>query len=482
MSDQEKLKGATQENVLTLLCYDDKSARLLINAITPSLFQSKIYREIAERAFDFVMIHKVAPKDHIVDEFTEELEGDKKDLYSDIFTSMNELSKNINSEYVMRKLKTFISEQNLKGAIFDAVELVENGKTEDARALLSSNLDPDFSMFDPGVFLNKGLGLLQTNASAAIQAGYHVGIDPLDDRGFHLQSKQMLLMMASSGKGKTWWLVHLGKMALLQGAKILHITLEVSDRVLMTRYMQTLFSISKRHGRVLYPNIMTKQKGKGLMLDFEEVNRPALEDENVYSIVRDQLKRLAGKGNNLLIKEFPMRQLTVPLLKAYMETLDSQYSFLPDVVIIDYPDLFDIDPRYKREQTGKVYEELRGMCTDGNFALAAVTQANRAATKARIITRDNVAEDLSKVNTSDLFITYNQTEFEKDLSLARLWVDKARNDVDGYLTLIAQSYHIGQFCMGSTLMSRRLMDEIYPDELERLSRKKAKEGIEENDD
>ena len=71
---------------------------------------------------------------------------------------------------------------------------------------------------------------------------------------------------------------------------------------------------------------------------------------------------------------------------------------------------------------------------------------------AKVVKDDMVAEDVSKIATADNVITYSQTEQERKLGLARLWVSNARNDEDKFMILISQCYAAGQFCLNSTLM------------------------------
>ena len=93
-----------------------------------------------------------------------------------------------------------------------------------------------------------------------------------------------------------------------------------------------------------------------------------------------------------------------------------------------------------------------------------VHQSNRAGAGSAKVTDVHVGEDFSVVQTVDKSITYSQTEQEKKLNLARLYVSKNRNDEDKFTVLISQAYGIGQFCLESTMMHskywKRLEDEV----------------------
>jgi len=144
------------------------------------------------------------------------------------------------------------------------------------------------------------------------------------------------------------------------------------------------------------------------------------------------------------------------MLKAYLENLSTFYHIFPDLLIIDYADLMHIDSAHLRVDTGKIYKDLRGLAVQYGIAIVTASQANRAGEGdgIRLLTRKNLAEDFSKVAIADNVITYNQTAAELERGLARLYVDKARNDRRGDIILLSQNYGIGQFCLQSTRLNR----------------------------
>jgi hypothetical protein len=122
--------------------------------------------------------------------------------------------------------------------------------------------------------------------------------------------------------------------------------------------------------------------------------------------------------------------------------------------------LMDVNVRDYRISIGKLAQNLRGLASMRNFALMTVAQGNRLSKEAKQVTSNHVAEDWSIVATSDTFITYSQTDEEKNQGLARILVDKSRKSNDKWLALITQSYDMGQFCIDSEYMSKYLETEI----------------------
>jgi hypothetical protein len=84
--------------------------------------------------------------------------------------------------------------------------------------------------------------------------------------------------------------------------------------------------------------------------------------------------------------------------------------------------------------------------------MVTASQSNRQGNKDKWITMDNFAEDFSKAGISDVVLSYNQTDAEYQLGLARLFLPKVRDSVKDVAVLISQAYGMGQFCLDSVKM------------------------------
>jgi len=133
--------------------------------------------------------------------------------------------------------------------------------------------------------------------------------------------------------------------------------------------------------------------------------------------------------------------------------LENNNRFVPDLLVLDYPDLMDIDKDNYRLGLDEVYKQVRGICVQRNLAGAVVSQGNRSSERAKKVKNDNVAEAWSKIAHADCVITYNQTEPEHQMGLARLYVSAGRNDEDKITIIISQNYAMGSFVVDSVLMS-----------------------------
>jgi len=468
----ENLSGALQENVLTMLCFDDEFCSIVRSAISPNLFESAVFRDIAQQAVDFVDQFGEAIKDHLPDALETILEGKdarKAASYKRVLDNLFIAKEHINRDYVISKLHAFVRQQKLKSAIVKAVEAVEDGNIDQAEVELNKGLNSQLVSFEMGIQLadpKQSLTFFDTVAD-----GIQTGILELDKRDICPRPQEMFMFIAPPKKGKSWALTHIGKWALLQRKNVLHITLEMAEPRVAQRYIQSFFSVSKREANIRTPKFVMDQHGRMLDIEFEDFVRPTLADPGMREKLASKLTREFRRRPPLVIKQFPTGALTISALNAYLDGLERFHKFIPDVIVLDYPDLMKIEAANLRLDTGKIYKDLRGIAVERNVAMVVASQGNREASTAKIVTDAMVAEDYSKIATCDNVLTYNQTNQEKTLGLARLFVSNGRNDEDKFVVLMSQSYAIGQFCLDSTML---LSD--YWDHLETLAPERQHRG------
>lgn len=448
-----------QENLLTILVFDKERCKMVRGTVEPQLFGG-FYKDIVARVYDYIDEYKLPPGEHIADLLEDKLSSDNKrevNTYRDILDSLFEAKDSINAEYVTNQLETFVKRQSLRSVAVDLAKALQKDtedSLEEAETLIRKANTVSLKVFDAGLRMSdfqRSLAFLDNNVTA-----YPTGIPEFDKRGFGPTRKEMLLYIADTKTGKTWCMIQLAKMALMSNLKTLHITLEMSEDKVAKRYIQTFFAISNRKETFVTKRFNKDKKGN---IDIEEKEvKPKLTFEDA-NIRKKLVKRMDPWKNrildNIIIKQFPTGKLTVGQLEAYMDNLEITEKFVPDLLIVDYPDLMDLkvgNGGQYRHALAEVYKNLRGVCVARNMALGVPTQANRAAAGAQFVGRKNVSEAYSKIADADVAITYSQTEMEKALGLARLSIVAGRNDADNITVVLSQNYGMGQYVVDSILM------------------------------
>lgn len=433
---------------------------MIRNTVEPQLFGG-FYKEIVVRTYDYLDRYGKPPGDHIADLFEDKLTSDNKrevNTFKDIITSLVDSHAGINAEYVMSQLEAFVKRQSLRSVAVELSKALQRDteeSLEEAEQLIRKATSESLKVFDAGLRLSDVEGVLAflRNENQA----FPTGIPEFDKRGFGPTRGEMFLYIADTKTGKTWCMIHLAKIALMSNLKVVHISLEMSEKKIAQRYVQTFFALSKRKESFTTRRFKVDKWGK---LDFEikEVNsKLALDDPNIEKKLRKKLNLWKNRMlDNIIVKQFPTGKLSVPELEAYLDTLEQTQKFVPDLLVVDYPDLMKIPNLggQLRHGLGEVYKNLRGVAVARNLALAVPTQSNRAGADAKTVGRTNVSEAYTKVADADSVITYSQTDAEKKLGLARLKVVAGRNDADDISVVLSQNYGMGMFVVDSVSMSQ----------------------------
>jgi len=269
-------------------------------------------------------------------------------------------------------------------------------------------------------------------------------------------------------------LIHLAKTALANRKRVVYVTLEMDERRIAQRLIQTFCAISKRREEIVTAVFEENELGQLIGIeDRRRESRLSFEDDDAVKKVSRKMKKFARRSP-LVVRQFPTGALTIRELRAYLDSLEAQQGITPDLLLVDYADLMSLDTKNYRIDLGTLYKELRGLAVERNIAIATACQTNRDSAGRKDITGRGVAEDFSKIGTCDTILTYNQTEAEHKRGLARIYVDKGRYDEGKFKVLIAQSYATGQFCLASRRMASQSYWRALEDGAEKDSNKSRK--------
>ena len=456
------LSNSLQENILILLVFNDEVAPMIVSNVKYEMFGNAYYRNIAFKAIDFYRQFGKTAKEHIADLLENELNDEhSKELYTTILNGLYANKDSVHKDYVLGLLEKFIKEQNLKLAIKKAVDCLQKDDVDGAEKELEISRKSNLALFDPGTYFLKDFEKSTTFLNKSQTEGIiYTGIEELDKLEFCPFQGELFTFVARAGAGKSWFLIHLSKYALLQRKKVLHISLELSEERLKSRYFQSFFGV--------YGNIRDLQKFNALfeqdrygnlvgIIQKDLLDMKSMRDEDILTYFEQNRDIITNP--QLILREFPTGSLTVDALKAYLDNLESYHKFIPDIILLDYLDLMKVSSTNLRIDLGQTAVELRGIASERGIAMVTVAQTNRQGEGKGVLTRKDLAEDFSKVRVSDNLLTYTQSiNSEKPLGIARLYIDKARNTRDGETIYITQNYSLGQFCLTSMRYKKNYWD------------------------
>src|SRR5689334_10958671 len=392
-----------QRGILYLIKSKESFYIQVLPLIKDEYFEFIPHKFIFKNIHDFFIKYKKLPvDDFLIQEIKDKIKKNDRNDYLDELELINSIS-NIsfeNEEYYLDLIEKFAKEQSLKNAIIKSIDLIQKGKSNEvADLILSANK----------VCRNINLG--QTYYET-INDRFSRQINELKSERFKLvfprldeeldgglSRKELAMVVANSGGGKSLYLVNQAVKALKENRNVLYISLEMSEDKIAQRFDSVISQIQQ-----------SKLKISKADLD-----------------LRLQMFKEKFKGN-LIIKEFPSRQASLSTIRSYITQLYNFKEFKPDLLIVDYLELLNPMTQNTAEYISqqKIVEDLRGLATELNLLVWTATQPNRQGTQVTLITESELADSFGKIRPADYAISLNQTTKEKDEGILNVFVIKSR--------------------------------------------------------
>ena len=468
MANDDRFSSSHQESIATAVAIcDDDNARLVANLVATELFDSP-FDDVVARCLAHRRKHDRPPgKSHLDDVFADVLEDPdhkQRQQYDNILSRMVAQSAKIDTGYVLSVVQDFTNQRKYRAGIARLVERYQKGGgalLDDIDELMRANLrlrelpkDYGFSLAD-----SRALNFLDRDAGDYC----NLGIRELDRRGVVPTRGEMLAFLSPPNRGKSMFLIHCGKMALLKGWSVVHYTLENSDDMTAQRYFQCLFN-GVRHADSLHRYVVFDADDGDVQLKTETFKPDFVVDDpgKTTRFLSAKMKSWRQRLARLRIRRFPSGKMSFEMLEQDLDELRLVHKVVPDMVMVDMPQLMKMPRRARSDQDwsamNELFTDLRGLAVERNLAVVVPQQGNRSSNAAKSVQAQHGSGSFGVFGIADNEITYSQTSSEEEHGLARLYTQKVRNDRARMTILISQHYDSGQFCMSSYPMNGRLRD------------------------
>jgi replicative DNA helicase len=302
-------------------------------------------------------------------------------------------------EYVMEKSLDFCKKQKLKEAILKSVGLLQSQSFEQIQKVINDAMNLGADNNHGHDYHKDVLDRFELKMRNPVSTAWDE-IDSITKGG--LGKRELGVVVAPTGAGKSMALAHLGAMAVVKGKTVVHYTLELADTVVGQRYDSCITGIRLQ-------DLMSMK-------------------ESILGVI----EHIPGQ---LIIKEYPTKSATTRTLNTHLEKL-RQKGIEPDMVIVDYADLLKptatgFKSQELRHSLGNLYEELRGIAQTWDIPVWTASQTNRSGLNAEVITMESISEAFSKCFVADFICSISRTMEDKTENKGRMFVAKNRNGIDG---------------------------------------------------
>jgi len=302
--------------------------------------------------------------------------------------------------YCTDEIEEFCQIRAMEEAAIVAVDLMttEGKRAEAAAVMLTASQ----------VSLSKNLGLsyfssveerLQRNLIGTQTSP--TGWSKLDNALFGgISRKELLLVSANSGGGKSITLANLALNFVNRGLDVLYISLELSEDVIGSRFDTMYTGISRKIWK-----------------------------EHVDEITKTVTK--AGEGIGALdIVQMPT-ETSANDIRAYLKEFELRNKRTPDLIVLDYLDNMGANESISADnvfQKDKLCsEQLRQIGIDYDMFIATASQLNRSAIEAPTHNHSQIAGGLSKIHVADTYFSIIMTDEMRGMGKIIFILQKTRN-------------------------------------------------------
>ena len=388
-----------QEGLVQLIFEDRPFADQIMEVFNVNFFELEYLRIFVRRIINYREKYNKHPSvNAIISILRTELEKEEeivqkqvRDYFAKIHTK--ELP---DTEYIKEASLDFCRKQNLKEAMMKSVNLLQTCSFDEISKVINDSLrlgsETDFGHD----FLLDFEDRYKPKHRRPVTTGWK-DIDVISGGG--LGEKEMGVVIAPTGAGKSMVLVHLGVQALKEKKVVVHYTLELPDTVIGNRYDSCITG---------YPLS----------------NLPSFKDD-IYK----QIQAIDGK---LIVKEYPTKSASTNTIRAHLSRLVKR-GIDPGVLIVDYADLLrpTVIRKERRNELESIYEELRAIASEFKCALWTASQTNRSGLNAEVITMEQISEAFNKCFVADFIFSISRTIEDKKKNQGKLFIAKNRNGPDG---------------------------------------------------
>lgn len=460
----EKRDGANERRVLVGMITDKAVLGQIASRWEDDLFKSRWGNLVGKWCVDYYNRYHKAPQKAIEDIFSS-WAGEAQDkatvrLVDSFLASLSDeyeaLAKESNADFIIDLAAKHFNEVKARNLIEEAQGFLDVGQSDKVWELMTKT-----HKMEVGV----GAGVDVFSDRAAVESAFADRADPLIRypgalANFYRDSlcrDGFIAFMGPEKRGKSWALLDMAFRAAIQRRKVAFFSIgDMSQNQVMRRLMIRAARAPWKPAKVKWPTFIEYDpddlcaKVDHKILEFKK----PLEWGSAWNACKELLKsKIKSKESYFKLSCHPNSSLNVFGLKSVLDSWDRN-GWNPDVIIIDYADLFAPIQGYleSRDSINATWKHLRGLSQELHCLVVTATQADAASYKAKTVDMSNFSEDKRKLSHVTGMVGLNQTPEEKEHGVIRYnWVVLREDEfTQGRCIHVAGCLPLGNPCVKST--------------------------------
>jgi hypothetical protein len=425
---RRRIDNGDEKKIIGGLISNTEYLRQLEPIIDFRLFNSKTASKVARWCMDYFQQYKTAAREHIIE------------LWEASADTVQEEEHQTTGEFIQQCLEYELDENSNVAFLSDEAEIYfKLRQVEKLRDVLTNCL-----VAGSAGDAEKAVAMFHR-----IEKPSGVGIDVLSDRkeiydafdeddkdslfSFpgrlgdvigQLSREDFLSITAPMKRGKTWWLIWIATIALMNKYRVLFVSMEMSQKQMVRRIYSCMTGKPLKSKDVSIPFFTDKGD-----IDYKSEYREGIKFSTAMKKA-GALSRMIGGEGKLKLMTFPTRSKNVYDLDNEIEQMMYYENFVPDVIVVDYADILAPEPgasKDTRHRLDETWGALRGLAQARKALVVTGSQSTRG-TLSKDITQEDVAEDIRKLAHVTHMVALNQTADNKRQGVMRVGMLANRHD------------------------------------------------------
>lgn len=480
MIKREKVDISIERRVLSNLIMSTQLLAKCRQAGDPRLFESSMSRSVATWVWEYYDRLGEAPGRAITDIYAQrqgELQEADADMVADFLSTCSDewvpsnaaLAQEMALKYFQGRALAELADKLGRAVKSNdparGLQVVADFTKPDVRVSKSVSMFKDVGAVS-GAFQDEGEEVFHLPG----EMGYMTGPFIRED---------FVTFLAPAKRGKTWHLIDVAKIAALQGASVLFVSLEMSESQMIRRFWQNL-SATSRYGEEAPWPVFQDNGDKWVLVDRVERTKRVNTDADIIKKTMDGFRKMS-RGGRLELRSYPTGTLSVTGLKAELKNMEVYENFAPEVIVLDYADIMDHGRGdSERDKLNNTWKGLRGLAQERKAVIVTASQTGRQTFKgSKDVGVDDVAEDIRKIAHVTKAININQSPEEQARGIYRMECTTQRDGAVIHDQVVCTScLAIGRPILDMKLLSRVDMGgaQFVPEEDEQPQPRRRRRG------